>query len=204
MAMTSDRLEVVIPADHVPGPKQGHWTYSHYAVLPDEGQRYEIVDGVLYMAPAPGRWHQNAVFEIASYLRTYVRLAGLGEVYIAPFDVQLTSNVVVQPDVIVVLNANLGKINDSRIIGAPDLVVEVASPGTNTYDRRQKYDVYARAGVSEYWLADPGTRTVEVLHLENGKYQLLGIFKEQEMLLSKVVPDVSSVSVNLFFAPSGK
>ena len=57
---------MVMPADHMPGPEQGHWTYKDYAALPDDGHRYEIVDGVLYMAPSPNEWHQNATLEIAS------------------------------------------------------------------------------------------------------------------------------------------
>ena len=110
---------MVTPADHMPGPGQGHWTYKDYANLPDDGHRYEIVDGVLYMAPSPNRSHQNTAFEIASYLRSHVKLTGLGQVFIAPFDVELNTRTVVQPDVIVLLNHNLDKITFSRIIGAP-------------------------------------------------------------------------------------
>ncbi len=71
---------MVMPADHMPGPEQGHWTYKDYAALPDDGYRYEIVDGVLYMAPPHNRSHQNTAFEIASYLRMHVKLTGLGQV----------------------------------------------------------------------------------------------------------------------------
>ena len=190
---------MVMPADHMPGPEQGHWTYKDYAALPDDGHRYEIVDGVLYMAPSPNRGHQNAAFEIASYLRTHVKLAGLGHVYIAPFDVELNPRTVVQPDVVVVLNPNLDKITESRIIGAPDLVVEVSSPGTVGYDREKKQRAYARAGVPEYWIADPWSRTVEVLTLEAGVYRSLGVFEGKAVLPSQVVPDFI-VHVEQFFA----
>jgi Uma2 family endonuclease len=143
MTMTaSGNVPMVIPADHIPGPRQGHWTYDDYAALPDDGHRYEIVDGVLYMSPAPSREHQNAALEIAAYLRTYVKLAGLGQVYIAPFDVQLDPRTVVQPDVLVVLNPHLDRVAESRVIGAPDLVVEVSSPGTVGHDRTRKQDAY--------------------------------------------------------------
>ena len=190
---------MVIPADHMPGPEQGHWTYKDYAALPDDGHRYEIVDGVLYMAPSPNRGHQNAAFEIASYLRTHVKLAGLGQVYIAPFDVELEQRTVVQPDVVVVLNQHLDRIAESRIIGAPDLVVEVSSPGTVGYDREKKQRAYARAGVPEYWIADPWSRTVEVLTLEAGVYRSLGVFEGKAVLPSQVVPDFL-VHVEQFFA----
>jgi Uma2 family endonuclease len=199
MTMTSPgRVPMVIPADHIPGPGQGRWTYQDYAALPDDGQRYEIVDGVLFMAPAPNRWHQNAAFEIASYLRTHIKLTGLGQVFIPPFDVQLDYLTVVQPDVIVVLNSHLEKITDSRIIGAPDLVVEVSSPGTVGYDRTEKQKAYARAGVPEYWIADPASRTVEVLALEQGVYRSLGVFEGKATLPTRIVPDFS-VHVEQFF-----
>jgi len=147
---------MVTAADNVPGPDQGRWTYQDYAALPDDGQRYEIVDGVLFMTPSPSRWHQKAVLHLAHHLLNHVESAGLGEVYAAPFDVELAPNIVVQPDVLVVLNAGLKKITGSRIIGAPDLVVEVSSPGTVGYDRDKKQGAYDRAGVPEYWIADHG------------------------------------------------
>ena len=200
MTMTSSgRVPMVMPADHMPGPRQGHWTYEDYAALPDDGHRYEIVDGVLYMAPSPNRRHQNTAFEIASYLRTHVKLTGLGQVYIAPFDVELNPRTVVQPDVIVVLNHNLDRITESRIVGAPDLVVEVSSPGTVGYDREKKQRNYARAGVPEYWIADPWSRTVEVLSLVADGYRSLGVFEGKAILPLEVVPDFL-VHVEQFFA----
>ena len=190
---------MVIPADHIPGPPQGLWTYNDYAALPDDGHRYEIVDGVLYMAPAPNRGHQNAALELASYLRTHVKLTGLGQIFIAPFDVQLDFHTLVQPDVIVVLNPHLDRVTESRIIGAPDLVVEVSSPGTVGHDRTKKQNAYTHAGVPEFWIADPWSRAVEVLTLETGSYRSLGVFEGKAVLPSKVVPDFLA-HVEQFFA----
>ncbi len=198
MTMTSDRFAVVTPANHVPGPKQGQWTYAHYATLPDDGHHYEIVHGVLFMTPAPSGAHQDTVGEIYTHLRTHVKLTGLGLVRMAPFDVELASDMVVQPDILVVLNKNLDRVLDSHIIGAPDLVVEVASPGTATRDRREKYDAYANAGAPEYWIADPIAQTVEVFILEAGKYYSQGVFHGNALLPSKVLPGFD-VHVELFF-----
>jgi Uma2 family endonuclease len=100
---------------------------------------------------------------------------------------------------VVILNANLGIITLTRIIGVPDLVVEVASPGTATYDRRTKLDAYARAGVPEYWLADPHARTIEVLRLEGATYAHVGVFEGAATLPSAVLPDLP-VRVEQFFA----
>ncbi len=186
------------PADWVPGPKQGHWTYADYAALSDDGNRYEVVSGVLFMTPSPGGAHQDAVGEIFTYLREHVKQGGLGLVRIAPFDVELAPGTVVQPDVFVVLSEHFDKITDNRILGAPDLVVEVASPGTAIYDRHNKLEAYARAGVPEYWIANPATHTVEVLVLESGKYRALGVFQGKAVLPSEIIPGLD-VPVEKFF-----
>lgn len=195
---TTEKVPMVIRADWVKGPQQGSWTYDDYAALPDDGKRYEIVNGVLYMAPSPSGAHQDVVGELFSYLRAHIKLTGLGLVRVAPFDVVLSPGNVVQPDVLVVLNANLGKVKDLLMIGAPDLVVEVASPGTATRDRNKKYHLYAEAGVPEYWIADPDARTVEVLALEAGEYHSLGVYRGKVTLPTRVVPKFD-VQVEQFF-----
>src|SRR5207248_2806207 len=178
MITPKEELSVVIPADWVPGPPQGAWTYDEYAALPDDGQRYEIVNGVLMMAPAPSPEHQDIVLEIASYLRIHVKLAGLGRVFPAPIDVDLGPKNVFQPDVVVVLNAHLDRVKAKKIVGAPDLVVEIASPATAAIDRTAKYEKYAHAGILEYWIVNPHRQTIEVFVLEDGEYHSLGVFQE--------------------------
>ena len=152
MTTTTDELSVVIPADWVPGPSQGSWTYDDYAALPDDGNHYEIVNGVLIMAPTPTPEHQDIVGEIFSALRTHIKLAGLGRVFMAPIDVDLGPKNVYQPDLVVILNAHLERVTEKKIIGAPDLVIEVTSPSTAAYDRLTKYEKYAQAGITEYWI----------------------------------------------------
>ncbi len=198
MTMTSDRFAVVTPANHVPGPKQGQWTYSHYAALPDDGQHYEIVNGVLFMTPPPNPAHQQVAGEIFSYLRNNVKQFNLGRVFMAPIDVEIAPGDVFQPDVLLLLQPHLDRIKTSRIIGIPDLVVEVASPGTATHDRREKYDAYTNASVPEYWIADPIAHTVEVFILESGKYYSQGVFRGKAILPSKVLPEFD-VRVEQFF-----
>ena len=198
MTINMERPMATTPADWVPGPKQGHWTYADYAALSDDGNRYEVVSGVLFMTPSPGGAHQDAVGEIFTYLREHVKQGGLGLVRIAPFDVELAPGTVVQPDVFVVLSEHFDKITDNRILGAPDLVVEVASPGTAIYDRHNKLEAYARAGVPEYWIANPATHTVEVLVLESGKYRALGVFQGKAVLPSEIIPGLD-VPVEKFF-----
>jgi Uma2 family endonuclease len=199
MITTKEELSVVTPADWVLGPPQGSWTYEDYAALPDDGRRYEIVNGVLIMTPAPTPEHQDIVGEIYVALRAYVKLAGLGRVFMGPIDVQLSPNNMFQPDLVVVLNAHLDRVAEKKITGAPDLIVEIASPSTAAYDRLTKYEKYAQAGIIEYWIVKPTRRTVEVLVLENGEYRSPGIFSGQQTLASRVVPNLP-VRVEQFFS----
>lgn len=190
---------MALPANHIPGPKQGYWTFDDYAALPDDGKRYEIMNGVLIMSPAPEPGHQSVVALLTHYLLLAVQFKGLGRVIPNPVDVRLTSDKVVQPDVLVLLNANLHKIGPKNIVGGPDLAVEVASPSTALYDRLSKFEAYEQADVSEYWLVHPQEKTVEVLVLEEDGYKSLGTFRGKDTLPSRIAPDIADVAVEQFF-----
>ena len=151
------------------------------------------------MTPSPSGGHQDAVGRFYHYLFLRIETRGMGKVRIAPFDVELTPRMVVQPDVLIVLKANYDKLSENRVFGAPDLVIEVASPGTATYDRHAKQMAYAQAGVPEYWIADPIARTVEVFVLENYVYTSVGIFEGNATLPSTIVPGLTT-QVEQFFA----
>ena len=200
MAVTEDELAIVLPANLVPGPVQGQWTYADYDALPDDGRRYELMDGVLLMSPSPTPNHQFIVGRLFFYLCQYVDFAGLGRVLHAPLDVELAPETVCQPDVLVLLGKNVAKIAEKRIIGAPDLAIEVASPGTATYDRLTKTYTYAQYGVQEYWIVDPRACSVEVFVLENHGYHSLGMFQAKEGIPSRVVPDIRAIRVEQFFS----
>jgi Uma2 family endonuclease len=126
-------------------------------------------------------------------------LRGLGRVYAAPFDVRLPGGQVVQPDVVVILAEHADRITSAGIVGAPDLVVEIASPGTATYDRDTKLHAYERAGVPEYWIADAAAQTIELLVLEGATYRSLGVFRGAATLPSRVLPNFP-IAVAAFFA----
>ncbi len=200
MTVTPDKITKITAANHIKGPEQGAWTYTDYAALPDDGIRYEVVDGVLFMTPSPGKGHQDAAGEIYASLLIHVKHSGKGFVYIARFDVELDPHFIVQPDVLVILHAHQNRLTENRVIGAPDLVVEVTSPGTASYDRHEKLYAYAQAGVAEYWIVDPKAQTVELLMLQNAAngYESQGIFRGMQALPSQIVPDFS-VPVEQFF-----
>ncbi len=195
-----DVLPVVTAADAVKGAPQGKWTYADYAAIPADGRRYEIVKGVLYMSPSPSPKHQIVCGNIYMDVRLYVHKRRLGQVFIAPLDVELSPGTIVQPDVLVVLERRRDIITPTRIVGAPDLVVEVASPGTQTHDRSRKLSAYAEAGVPECWLADPDAETAELLVLaaEQKEYRSQGVFRGGAVLPSVVIPDFD-VPVQRFF-----
>ena len=196
---THESVPMVMLADDVPGPKQGEWTYNDYVTFTSDGEWYEIVNGVLVKAPSPDIPHQSAVARFTYYLLAHVEFAGLGKMVPAPADVVLSPNNVYQPDVLVVLNAHLDRVQEKRVVGAPDLVIELGSPSTALYDRLMKYDIYARFGVPEYWIAKAASRTIEVLVLEEGTYRSLGVFHGQDRLPSRIVPELP-VAVDQFFA----
>jgi Uma2 family endonuclease len=186
------------PADWVNLVPQGQWTYEAYLKIPNDGNRYEIIDGVLYLMASPNHKHQTAVRKIAHYFTTYVDLAGLGEVLLSPFDITLPSGSTVQPDVSVVLKQNKRIVKAKRAYGTPDLVVEVASPSTGGYDQKLKKASYAQAGVKEYWIVRPSRKTVEISTLEEGELVSKGIFKGQDTLPTQIIPEFP-VKVEQFF-----
>ena len=153
-------LVISTDAPAVPGPPQGHWTYADWEALPDHTNRYEIIDGVLYMTTAPSSFHQWIVARLWQYIGVPALDQGLAYVFDAPIGVIMPGCDPVQPDYVVVLAARAGIIRDKRIFGVPDLLVEILSPGNTLYDQDVKLRAYARAGVPEYVIVDPRARTL--------------------------------------------
>src|SRR5215212_8445354 len=129
-------------------------TVEDYRLLPDGGPRYQLIEGDLYMAPAPNRFHQDISANIFELVRAYVVRHRNGKVYYAPFDVYLDEINVHQPDILFVCNKNR-ILTDAGAEGAPDFVVEILSPKTAHLDTKSKRQVYARSGVKEFWIVDP-------------------------------------------------
>ena len=154
-------------------PVRARLGYPEYCCLPDDGRRHEIIDGDHYMTPAPSTTHQTVSKRLQYQLYTQMELAGRGLVFTAPVDVQLTDHDIVQPDLVVVLEDRAGMITHTKIVGAPDLVVETLSPATAAIDTTLKKKLYERTGVGEYWIADPENLRVEQFRLEDGRYRLL-------------------------------
>lgn len=180
-------------------PAQGQWTYADYQNLPDDGKRYEIIKGVLFVANAPNMDHQYTVIEIAAELRNFVKARKLGRVFIAPCEVHLSEeSKPVQPDIFFIQQTRLPKRRAPFFEGAPDLVVEVISPSSIRLDRVIKFTEYEQVGVAEYWIVDPLARIVEVYVFSHGEYGLLGTFKGEDLIQSQVFAGIDIVADPLF------
>ena len=140
--------------------------YQDYRSLPESmSKRYELLDGALLMVPALSTTHQRISRNLEYLLIEYCRQFDFGEMLYAPIDVVLGTGderEVVQPDLILVAKSRLAIITEQEVCGAPDLVVEILSPGTEDRDRGYKKVLYARYGVQEYWIVDPSKRCIEV------------------------------------------
>ena len=178
-------------------PAQGEWTYDDYARLPDDGKRYEVIRGELYMSAAPRPLHQRVIFRLSYFLEGFLEEHRIGTAFGAPIDVLLPEKLgdPVQPDIIFVREDRLHIVGETYIDGAPDLAIEVLSPSNPAHDRSVKYRLYAEAGVQEYWIVDPQRPTVEIHVLQDGSYRLLGRFGPDETARSELLTGFS-VPVN--------
>ena len=143
---------------------------------PEDGNRYEVIDGVLYMTPPPIWAHQRGLNKLNIRVANHVYDHDLGEIVTAPVGVVLDEENGVQPDLVYVSRERLGIISERGIEGPPDLVVEVLSPSTQARDRGVKMRRYAKAGIPHYWIAVPRDRKLEAYALAVGGYELTGIY----------------------------
>ncbi len=164
----TDHAPTVTPADTLAGAAQGQWTHENYATLTEQRQRYEIIDGVLYSIPTPDILHQSCVLRFVVHLVQHVEMSGLGRVLLTPL-VQMAADIVIQPDLAVVVREKQDIIAADQVVGTPDLIIEIASPPTASYDSAEKRKAYARAGVREYWMIDPATQAITVWYQSEQK-----------------------------------
>jgi Uma2 family endonuclease len=170
-------------------------TAVEYLALPETMQRSDLINGEIIMSPTPTVEHQRLVLRIARLLE---QLVPDGEVFIAPLDVYLDDDNVVQPDVMWVAADSKCVIETKYLKGAPDLVVEVLSPGTKRWDKKEKFHLYEKYGTREYWLTEPDEQFIEVWCLRDGKFVRLDIFGRDETINS---PLLGQVEVNAIFPP---
>jgi Uma2 family endonuclease len=191
-------LPVSTAVTGVSGPPQGHWMPEDFELLPEDDNRYELIDGVLYMSTAPSYFHQWVVMNVHDYFGVVVKKSGLGFPAFAPIGVYLPDGTRLQPDYLIVLAQHSDMIHDRRIHGAPDIVIEVLSPGSDDYDQRIKKAAYQRGGVPEYAVIDPGARALYHYRLESGVYGEPVIYGEGQTMTFAALPTIPLAVSDLF------
>ena len=169
------------------------FTYEDYLNTPDD-TRYELLDGELVALSSPEEFHQRVSILLGAKLVQFAVEHSLGRIYHAPFDVVLSDMDVVQPDLIFVSNERADIITPANIQGAPDLVVEILSPSTATRDKTFKRSLYARHGITEYWMVDLTEKTITVLRLGEREFEVVDTYGEGESLTS---PTFQGFTLNL-------
>ncbi len=176
------------------------FTYEDYRHTPED-QRYELLDGKLIVAPAPNLGHQRIDTRLGALLHTFTQEKNLGEVFHAPCDVVLSNTDVVQPDLLFVSHERAHLLlGGDNVLGAPDLAVEILSPSTAGRDRKLKRALYAKHGVKEYWLVDPDARTVTVLRLDAGAFEVVALYGEGQTMTSPALAGFTA-DLNEIFGP---
>jgi Uma2 family endonuclease len=146
-------------------------TYEDYLQFPDDGKRHELIDGEHYVTPSPNVRHQAISGRLYLSIGGWLEEHPVGKVFYAPLDIIFTRHDVVEPDLMYMSNERAQAIAGGQwVTGAPELLIEIGSPGTRKRDETIKRRLYERSGVVEYWVVDPGLDVVRVYRSRDGKY----------------------------------
>ncbi len=175
------------------------FTYAEYLTLP-EGSHRQLIEGDLIVSPAPSVRHQRIVARIFNALFSFVAAHRVGEALASPVDVIFSDEDAVQPDIVYLSRSRASRVAPEGIRGAPDLLVEVLSDRTEALDRGAKRVLYARHGVTEYWIADPLGNTLEVYRLQENPKDPVRTLPASETLTTPLLPGFS-LPLAAVFAP---
>ncbi len=175
-------------------PQTRYWTYEDLFALPEDGKRYEIIEGVLYEMPAANSTHASIITNLMVYIFGPL-MASIGiRLFTAPLDVFIRDGDPVQPDMMILLPEQVDLVSKRGIEGPPTLVVEVLSPSNPEHDRITKRALYARAGVAEYWIVSPEAATIEILTLHDGHSTVHARIGGDEALTSPLLPALTGTA----------
>jgi Uma2 family endonuclease len=178
----------------------GTWTYEDLFSLPDDGRRYEIINGELFEMPLPTMEHATVVANVITVVIPLVRQLG-GRWLTAPLDVFFQGADPVQPDILAILPGGSARLVERGVEGPPDLIVEVVIPTSHVHDALTKHALYALGGVREYWTVDPASRTMELFTLDRDAYHresvLSGSDAPHSLLLGALPFPVDDLFANL-------
>jgi Uma2 family endonuclease len=192
-------LPTLVEVHRVNGPPQGQWTYADWEKLPDDGNVYEVIDGVLYMSTSPSLFHNWIIRRLDYLVGPPAEEQGLAFAFVDRVGVIMPGCEPVQPDFVLVLKEHASILRNRRIHGVPDLIVEVLSPGSADYDEEVKRDAYATAGVPEYGVIDPAQRSLRLYHMEKPSlYARPKEFKVGDTLAFTCLPNLNFTVGQLF------
>ncbi|MGB7925317.1 MAG: Uma2 family endonuclease [Pyrinomonadaceae bacterium] len=175
-------------------------TVTDLDLMPDDGNLYEVIEGELIVSRAPGLAHQRVSRNLLVVINRYLEQHPIGEVLATP-GVMFSELSGVIPDLIFISNERRQEIaSGERVIGAPDLVVEIISPGTENArrDRVAKRHLYGKYGVKEYWVVDPEQRAIEIYRSQHGSLELIGCLIDDEKITSPLLPDFEFAAASVF------
>ncbi|HWP23656.1 MAG TPA: Uma2 family endonuclease [Candidatus Binatia bacterium] len=173
-------------------------TYEDYVQLPNDGKRYEILEGELSVTPAPSTKHQIASVNLTVLLSNHVRVKDLGRIFCAPVDLILEPTSVLQPDLLFVSKARQHIITERAVEGVPDLVIEILSPTTVRIDRVTKAQIYARHQVPVYWIVDAEQESVETYLLSEDGYRLAATLQGEAPASAPPFADLKFAAKEIF------
>ena len=178
------------------------FTYEDFVKFPDDGKRHEIIDGEHYVTPAPNTKHQRIVSRLILSLGSYLEHDPIGEVFVAPFDVVFSNFNVVEPDLLYISRERRDILTDKHVQGAPDLVVEILSPGTRRTDEIKKRNLYKRF-VREYWIVDPELEITKVYRQVEGAFARVAELSAEadDTLTTPLLPGWSVALTKIFAEP---
>ncbi len=174
--------------------KNKKYTYADYLTWSEE-ERWEIINGVPYLQVAPTWQHQAVLLELARQFANYLQDKSC-RVFTAPFDLRIpeanekdeeTINVV-QPDIIIICDNS--RLKKTGYYGVPELIIEVVSPSTGQKDKIEKFNLYEKAGVKEYWIVEPDEKVVMVFTLEEGRYGRPQMYSEEDKVKVSIFDDL--------------
>jgi Uma2 family endonuclease len=180
------------------------FTYDDLANFPADGKRHEIIDGEHYVTPSPNTKHQAVSGNLFASLYTYLKQQPIGHVFTAPFDVVFSDLDVVEPDLLYVSRERLDVLTKAHVRGAPDLVVEILSPGTRRTDEITKRKLYERYGVQEYWVVDPELDIVKIYRRAEAAFGAATELtaERHDVLTTPLLPDWSATLGDVFVSPA--
>jgi Uma2 family endonuclease len=176
-------------------------TYDDFVLFSDDGKRHEIIDGEHYVTPSPKYRHQIILGNLYLLIASWLETRPIGRVILSPFDVLMSEFDIVEPDLLYLSNERAATvITEKHARGIPELVVEIASPGTRRRDDGIKRRLYERAGVTEYWIVDPEVDRVRVYRRDGERFsRAIELAREHgDVLTTPLLPGLEMTLARLF------